>query len=269
MEAFEDFDLDSLYLSTGGHTDRDCGVCLLEAIAWFAGEPHSDRPACVCPALGAFGRAWNDGLDDTTRQKLIPYIPRIVGTAGDGAQYRRGWMAFDWLIRVCLPEFLNLAGLSEEAASLRRLPEIHDHQSTERALPILLNAKENLQDRDKVGMFIWGIVKNISDSVGGDAAVSASCYTVDDLHNTITVGDAASIACYNIGHSISTAAVNATLADPVWDAAWRSATGAPELSTVEITWEAAKSKIAPVFARLIPTTFALFERMIEAGKEGV
>src|SRR5919108_537346 len=119
--------VDQLKLDTGNHRDPDHGACVMEAVAYITGEPWSDHPQCASPVLGAFLRAWNDGLDDETRQRLKPYVPRLVGTAGDAAvEERRAWMATDWLVRVCAPAFLDLARLTEEAESYRQLPEIVD-----------------------------------------------------------------------------------------------------------------------------------------------
>src|SRR6266540_3358131 len=111
-------DLDAIRLDRGGHDTRDQGVCLLETISWFAGEEHTDHPPCVSPVLGTFGRSWNDALDDQTRQRLIPFIPRMVGTASDGADEARAWILTDWLARVCAPAFLRTAGLTEQAQQL-------------------------------------------------------------------------------------------------------------------------------------------------------
>src|SRR6266511_4273928 len=122
-------DLSTIHLEKGAHETRDSGVCLLEAVAWFAGREHSDHPPCVSPVLGTFGRAWNDALDDTTRQRLIPYIPRMVGTAGDGADEARAWILTDWLVRVCAPAFLRTAGLTEQAQQLEGAPPITGSKS--------------------------------------------------------------------------------------------------------------------------------------------
>lgn len=62
-------DLDTLTLAEGSHPDPDAGMCVMEAVAYFAHEPHSDHPACVSPVIGAFLRRWNDDLDDDGRQK--------------------------------------------------------------------------------------------------------------------------------------------------------------------------------------------------------
>src|SRR6266545_1161132 len=117
-------DLSTIHLEKGAHETRDSGVCLLEAVAWFAGREHSDHPPCVSPVLGTFGRSWNDALDDSTRQRLVPFIPRMVGTANDGADEARAWMLTDWLVRVCAPTFLRTAGLTEQAQQLEGAPPI-------------------------------------------------------------------------------------------------------------------------------------------------
>lgn len=56
----------------GAHFSLDDGLCVMEAVAYVAGEPWSDHPKCACPVLGAFMRAWNDGLPtDEDRTRLL------------------------------------------------------------------------------------------------------------------------------------------------------------------------------------------------------
>src|SRR5690606_12434912 len=74
--------LDEIILDSGAHPDREQGVCLMEAVAWVAGEPHSDHPRCVDVALAAYGRTLNDLLRDDERQLLVPLIPMLIGTRG-------------------------------------------------------------------------------------------------------------------------------------------------------------------------------------------
>src|SRR5262249_30254832 len=52
------------------------------------------------------------------RQRLRPYLARTIGTASDGLDGRRSWMAMDWLIRTYAPVWLELADLGESAARL-------------------------------------------------------------------------------------------------------------------------------------------------------
>jgi hypothetical protein len=119
-------DLDQLTLKPGGHTSLDAGACLLEAVSYIAGEPWSDHPTCVSPVLGAYGRALNDRLLATDRQKLKPYIPALIGTRTDDPALddRRAALAADWTIRTVLPRWLELAGDAENANFFRAIPPI-------------------------------------------------------------------------------------------------------------------------------------------------
>ena len=81
--------LDELHLAEGKHDSRADGVCLLEAVAWYASEDHSDAPVCVSPVLRIYGTRLNDVLPDGRRQELKPLIPVLVGTAGDGLDETR------------------------------------------------------------------------------------------------------------------------------------------------------------------------------------
>ena len=114
-------------LKAGAHSP-DSTFCVLEAVAYVAGEPWSDHPECVCPVIGAFLRVWNDGLpSDAERDRLLkPFIAKVVGTRNKNLERKRGLMASDWLIRVHTPAWLRLAGLVSQAERLESLPEITD-----------------------------------------------------------------------------------------------------------------------------------------------
>jgi len=101
-------DLDSLVLTLGTHDSWEDGANLLEACSRAAGEPWSDRPACVSHILGGYGRALNNTLPDDLRQHLKRFIPRLLNTAGDGQDEARGLLALHWLITVYAPAWLRL-----------------------------------------------------------------------------------------------------------------------------------------------------------------
>ena len=133
-----DVDIQGIVLQKGGHETPDDGLCLMEAVAFVRGIPHTDRPPCVSPVLGDFGRNLNDVLPDDTRQLLVPLIPVLPGTAGDGFDEQRGYMALDWLVRVWLPAWLDLVpSCAADAAALRSLGQIVDLASAERAGPVV------------------------------------------------------------------------------------------------------------------------------------
>jgi hypothetical protein len=105
-------------LAYGTHPDPQEGRCAMEWVAHLAGERHSDQPGCVSPVVRALCVALNDGLDGCSRQRLRPYLTRTIGTAGDGLDEPRAWMALDWLVRSYTPAWLRRAGLDDLAARL-------------------------------------------------------------------------------------------------------------------------------------------------------
>lgn len=111
-------------LSYGTHATPEEGRCAMEWVSHLAGEPHSDSPTCVSPVLRALCISLNDGLPDGPRQRLRPYLARTIGTAGDGLDEERAWLAMDWLIRTYAPRWLALVSLDEAAAWLADGPEI-------------------------------------------------------------------------------------------------------------------------------------------------
>jgi hypothetical protein len=78
----------TIKLSRGKHASPEDGACVMELASMLAGEPFSDHPRCVCPAIGSFLRAYNDALDDDRRQDLYAYAAKVVGSAGP-AELRR------------------------------------------------------------------------------------------------------------------------------------------------------------------------------------
>src|SRR5450755_3643388 len=130
-------------LARGPHATPEEGRCAMEWVSHLAGEPHSDRPACVSPVLRALCIALNDGLDKHQRQRLRPYLGRTIGTAEDGLDDARAWMAMDWLIRVYTPGWLALAGVIEAADALASLEAVQDEPALAAALNALKLARRD------------------------------------------------------------------------------------------------------------------------------
>jgi len=142
--------LDKLVLDHGGHNDFEEGHCATELVSWLADEPFSDHPACLSPVLGAFLRNWNDSLGEDGRQKLKPFLPRTIGTAEDGHDEERAWLVTDWLVRVCAPAWLELAGVKESPEALRALPPSTDGGAARSAQATIDKARAaSLDDSEK------------------------------------------------------------------------------------------------------------------------
>jgi hypothetical protein len=84
-------------LSQGSHPTSDDGRCAMEWVSYIAGERHGDRPSCVSSVLRAFTMALNDTLEDAPRQRLRPYLARMVGTDQDGMDDLRRELIAAWI----------------------------------------------------------------------------------------------------------------------------------------------------------------------------
>ena len=103
-------------IEKGAHGSFQDGNCAMELVAFMAGEAHSDHPICSSPLIGDFVRAWNDAMDVTERQRLAPYLIRVVGTAGTEEQeLERRKMLRDWIFGVLVPTNLRTAGFEGQA----------------------------------------------------------------------------------------------------------------------------------------------------------
>ena len=168
-------DLETLILLSGSHKTRKSGVCAMEAVAWLAGEEHTDYPRCSCPVIATFVRSWNDLLlDDETRTRLLcPYLKRLVGTRSTRkVEVERSWMALDWLIREYTPAWLDLSpGLAEHAAALRELSSV-DSISVSGAQPVVSSAGAAARAAagEAAGDVVWAAAR---DAARGAAWVAA------------------------------------------------------------------------------------------------
>lgn len=178
-------DLATIRLTYGAHNTPSEGLSLLEAVAYMAGEPHSDHPACVSPVLGAFGRRLNDALGDDKRQQLTTLIERLPGTAGDGLDETRGYMALDWMIRVYTQTWLEAAGLTDAGVYLRELPPVVDVQSARVAGEKVRRAREEARAAgDAAGVAAWDAAGDAAGVAAGDAAWDALNPTVNQLQDS-------------------------------------------------------------------------------------
>ena len=236
-------DFGHLRLENGSHQSPDEGVCLMEAVAWLVREPHSDKPNCVCPVLGAFGRGLNDRLDVERRQRLKPLIPALVGTASDGHAEARGFMVMDWIVRTYTPAWLRLARLDTEADGLQSLPEIVD-TATLRGTQEMLDAarKSAAAARAAARDAAWAAAGAVAWAVARAAAGAAA-------------------------RDATWAAARDAARDAAWDATWDAARDA----AWDAAWDAAGAAAGDMLERtklaLQDSATLLLRRMVERGAE--
>jgi hypothetical protein len=126
-------------LKSGSHESREDGMCAMEWISYLAGEEHTDAPQCVDPVLRQFGILLNDVLPDDLRQRLRPYLARMIGTAHDGRARERLFMVGDWAVRVAAAAAME-AERPDLAAKLRGVPKVVDKASAQHAAGVAYEA---------------------------------------------------------------------------------------------------------------------------------
>jgi hypothetical protein len=258
-------DLPFSTLSKGGHRPEDGAGCLLEAVAYVAGEPWSDRPACASPVLITYGQRLNDVLPDDLRQQLIPFIPRIVGTAGDGKDERRSYLALDWLTRTWLPAWLRLVpACVSDADAIAGLPPVVDLESA--AL-----VGEAVRAAAVGARAAWAAAWDAAWAAARDAAGAAA---------RDAAGAAARDAAWDAARAAAWDAARAAARDAAWDAAWAAARDAAGAAARAAAWDAARAAawdaagaaardaagaaLAPTVTELQTSAIALLDTMIEA-----
>ena len=235
-------------LKCGKHDNPEDGMCLMEAVAYVAGESHTDHPECCCPVIAEFGRVWNDSMrSDTERERLLKWVPRLVGTRADRAtEQRRRELAFEWLTRECLPVWLDAAELTGHANAVRTMTGIDM-----RALTAARDAARDAKDA------AW-------DAVNG-AAYDAARAAVNDAVRAAANAAAKTVAWAAVSASdVAWAAVNA--------AAWAAARAVARAVAMDAASDAAihtvnaavKAALEPTVTTLQNSAEKLLERMIAA-----
>ncbi|HEX7355284.1 MAG TPA: hypothetical protein VF288_10680 [Mycobacteriales bacterium] len=225
-----------LRLGAGAHAAPDgapdgARLCVMEAVAYVAGEPWSDRPACASSVVSAFMRPWNDAMADDERQSLRRYIARLVGSRGtDEQEMQRSWMALDWLVRVYAPAWLDAAGLGDHADGLRSLRRISSGRRVAEAAPVVVAART--------------AARAAARTAAGPAA-----------------GAAAGPAAWDAAAAAAWAADWATAGAADWATA-RAAAGAAA------AWATSEDALAPTVAALQASAHDLIDRMLRVTEEG-
>ena len=242
-------DLATIHLDKGSHTTPEQGHCFIEAASMFAKEPFSDHPACVSPYLRSFGITLNDRATDERRQDLVQFIQLVVGTAGDGLDEKRRYLAADHVARVVCPKWLDRAGLTGEAEALRSLTPITDLDTWRESRPAVRAARDaayqlRQERRDAIKA---AVRKALADKPVVDAVAVADADAVADaIADAVAVADAVDVA-------VAVAIVDADAGNrwsTVYNAVYRKMRAIYEERYADVTAEAWADAIA-LYRRLI------------------
>jgi hypothetical protein len=281
-------DLDTLVLGSGSHSSITSGACVMEAVAYVAGEPWSDHPACASKVIGAFLSSWNDTLNDDDRNRLLkPYVTRLVGTAGTAAQEdRRAWMCLDWLVRTYTPAWLRAAKLDTQAAVLAGLPEFEAGMDVPSIRPAVEGVRTDAHAaRVAAGDAAWDAARAAARAAAWDAASDAARDAAGAAARAAAwdaagaaawdaawdaardaAGDAAGDAAWAAARAAAWDAAGDAAGDAAWAAAWdaaRDAAGAAAGAAAwDAAWDANGGRLRPVVDELQTSAVDLIDRMI-------
>lgn len=142
-----------LQLSRDRHASSADGVCAMEFVSILAGASFSDYPNTACPVISSYVRTLNDNMPDDERQRLLPYLPRLLGTFSPARELQREQL----LTLAAAQEFaapaLQANGFRHYAAYLRRFKAtLGPIQSLVRIHGALLDLEEQTEPRSRLGL---------------------------------------------------------------------------------------------------------------------
>ena len=242
-------ELDRIDLDNGSHNSFDDGHCAMEVVAWLAGLGHTDAPSCASPVLRTYVIAINDAWPKAKRQDLKPFLPRMVGTADDGKDEQRSYIALDWLIRTYTPAWLDLAGLTDEAQELRDLRRIVDMVAAEAAGPVVRRVNQK-------AFAAWSAAWSAAESAAWSAAESAAWSAAESAAES-AARSAARSAAGSAAESAALSAAWSAARSAARSAAWSAAWSAAESAAWSAAWSAAESAALSAEEVLKPTVDVL------------
>ena len=195
IDAIRLAQINATSLKVGAHREAVYGdsfnVSVMEAVAYIAGEPWSEKPQCACPVITVFMAIWSLGLQTSAdRDRLFkPLIPLIVGTRSTkDVEEKRSYIALDWLVRVHTPGFLDLLpGLTEHAKALRDMDAIVDMAS---AIPAAYKVHFARTAAYEFGVGAWKKSDAASRDAAGDGGKSAARAALKVTSGIPSVNDA-------------------------------------------------------------------------------
>jgi hypothetical protein len=104
-----------------GNTDHPGnGACLYDAAKWISYAELGDDPPCACPVIRAYAITLNDMFSDDQRQRLKPFILRVIDNFDPASEPARVEYLIRCVVGKILPIALEAGEFTQQAALLRR-----------------------------------------------------------------------------------------------------------------------------------------------------
>lgn len=121
-------------LQLGRHPRFADGANLFEAVAYVAGQPHSNRPADVSIAIVSFIDRLEGRLHQDEYQRFIPLISLLVDSAvSEDVEHFRAIALVDAAARHLAPMAFDARSWTKAALTLRSLERLDDRAAVKRA----------------------------------------------------------------------------------------------------------------------------------------
>lgn len=264
-ERLEQLEKGLVTLDHGSHNDFQEGHCSMEVVSWLAGEGFTDAPKCASPVLTRYTIALNDRWGPEKRQALAPFLPRMVGTGGDGLDGERERVAAEFLTARALGPWLRLAGMDAEADQLAGLagkPVAEQRQVVrairDRAWEVRADRRRAL--RDRIEKELKALNRPVAVAAAAAVAAAVADAAADAAAVAVAVAAAVAVAVADaVAVAVAAAdAVAAAVAGAVAGAAAAAVAGAAAAADAD-TWSSAywaARKAADAYYKEHPEIFA-------------
>jgi hypothetical protein len=258
----------SIVLARGSHPGQDCADperCLFEWYNWLARQQHTDDcPPGVSRVLHRFGMRLNDALPDDDRQALAVYLPNgtspLAGTAHDGRDRTRAYIAADWAIRTALPLWLSAAGSAADAHTLEALIRIKTPRDAIQARDLIRTMQERLNA--KYGPARQELSRRVREAVQNKfAAAATAAAAVDVSAADVSAADvsAADVSAADVSaaaaSAVAVSAVAVSAAAAAADvAAVAAAAAAAAVAADAVYWPVRRAVETEIRKKLAPVT---------------
>jgi hypothetical protein len=202
-------------LQTGSHEfpGPDGGTCVLEAAALAAGfvyrpviSVEDDLPECFSRVVASYAISLNDNIvDDDIRQGLLPFVPRLAGTADlPVVEYLRAeFILVETVKRILVPAFSDTWDWDSRPRDMSRVTRLdqayriaqfikYNRVEAWDATSHILEAMQQLPNRDHCPLVCVGYAADCVaysiQGMGDDSAPSLWDAAFSILYDAITLG---------------------------------------------------------------------------------
>lgn len=168
--------LSKIQLKPGPHRSPDYGLCVMECVAFVAGERHTDRPECACPVITQIAVHANDTVPPAVLAQMSSRVLRLAGSRGsEDLMAKRASFLVDYVVRKAMPAALAASALPACAELAKEFAD----------LPPIVSPRHTLLARMLAGTIPYDAKPGAAQSLSGLRAGTTLEGMLDALRNGI------------------------------------------------------------------------------------